>query len=100
VKVALELVRKCMKLEWSDTWTAEILKTENACANASANTNGYKWNVDLACLLGYMRNARLVRQVDSRRDKRRFAAMILLAMVPKGAEDLASALRIFDNIRA
>jgi hypothetical protein len=97
VKVAPELVMMYMKLKWSNMWTAEILKFENAYANASANTNEYGRNVDLACRLGYMRNAQLVRQVDSRRDRCRFAP---LAMVPKGAEVPASALRIFDNIRA
>lgn len=100
MKVALEVVMKYMKLEWSDTWTAETLKVETAYASASANTNGYAWNVDLTGHLGCMRNVRLVRQADSRRDKRRFAATIQFASVPKGGEFLASVLRIIDNIRA
>lgn len=78
---------------------AEILKFDNAYANASANGNEWR-NVDLACRLCYMRNARSVRQVDLRRGKHRFAVTILLALVPEGKEVLASALRIFDNIRA
>ena len=91
---------KYMKLERSDTWMAEILTIENAYANASADAHGYEWNVDSACHLGYMRNVRSARQVDSRCDKLHFAATILSALVPNGTEVLASALRIFDNIRA
>jgi hypothetical protein len=100
VKAALEVVMKYMKLERSDTWTAEIPKIENAYANATADANGYEWNVDLACHLGYMRNARSGRQVDSRRDKHYFAAMIRLGLVLNDTEALASVSRIFDNIRA
>lgn len=98
VKVDLEVVMKYMKSERSDTWTAEIPKIENACADADANV--YEWNVDLACHLGYMRNARSGRQVDSRHDKHHFAATIRSALVLNGTEVLASVLRIFDNIRA
>jgi hypothetical protein len=100
VKVALEVVMKYMMLERSDTWTAEILKIENAYANASADANEYDWNVDLACHLAYMRDARSRRQVDSRRDKHHFAATIRLESVLNGTEALASVLRTFDNIRA
>lgn len=91
---------KYTRLGWSDTWTAEIPKIEIAYANASADGNGYEWNVDLACHLGYMRNARSGRQVDLRRDIHHFAATIRLALVLNGTEALASVLRIFDNIRA
>lgn len=98
--MALEVVMKYMKLERSDTLTVEIRTIENAYSNASANANGYGWNVDLACRLSYMRDARSARQMDSRRDKHHFAATIPLALVPDGTDVLASALRTFDDIRA
>ena len=94
MKVVLEAAMKYMRLGWSDTWTAEIPRIEIAYAN------GYERNVDLACHLGYMRNARSGRQVDSGRDKHHFAATIRLALVLNGTDALASVLRIFDNIRA
>ena len=89
--MALAAAAKDMKSEWCDMWTGEILNSENVYANGGANGNGHEWNVDSGCRSSYMRNASSVHQV---RDRDR------CAVVPKGMEVLAPALKVIDNIRA
>jgi hypothetical protein len=89
-----EAVKEYRKVERSDTWTAENLKSEYAYANICVRYVGLAYHCDC------MDNAKSVHRWTLRIDGCRCDAMVLGDPMGMGKEFPGSASRIYDSTRA